>query len=388
VDWESVAPEQSVAALRELSSARFGGADLPGLVELARLAMRDGRRVRLENLPALPDWAAARVGAGDAVSGLINARARAAGGLAALLRPHRLAPRPAPGFLPAGLIGQLDVAQYAAFFEKINLAADDDPAEGDLDPGRLASSGQVISATVGGVVREVSRHVQDSWLGGPLYDDGGARKAFMDNLAAKAQAAAEAGFTFVLWTNVSRDDFRAARDGVPGEQGERVRQMRDWARANGILLAGVDEVSNASDPMKLGQEFRAQLARGGPDGIYMARKILASEFLTLFGGVSDDGTANEFGPGYAGDLERLAQAAARSGFAVVEDSSEQPSDAVRAAAAGSDGAKAYTAVLEQRLDRTYAELLATGDVRAGQQRSAGRDRDGGTGGSAAGRPDP
>ncbi|HEX3387421.1 MAG TPA: hypothetical protein VHT94_00135, partial [Streptosporangiaceae bacterium] len=90
VNWRTASPQETVTALRNLATDRFGGASLPALVEMTRAAKQQGQSVRLSDLRLLPRPPRRTAGPGAAPgelpeSGRTGQRARVVEGFAGAL---------------------------------------------------------------------------------------------------------------------------------------------------------------------------------------------------------------------------------------------------------------------------------------------------------------
>ncbi|MGC4857219.1 hypothetical protein ACLQ24_28595, partial [Micromonospora sp. DT4] len=128
---------------------------------------------------------------------------------------------------------------------------------------------------------EMPKIVHTFWYGSALD---GLRKmtlAFQRTIAESADAAKLLGFTTVLWTTVTREEFRSPDPSV--------QKMRDWAIHNSILLINVHEIFNVTTPMQLMSEFQLALSKGTPGGYAEGKDISLPEVLHRFGGIGIDG---------------------------------------------------------------------------------------------------
>jgi hypothetical protein len=267
-----------------------------------------------------------------------------------------------PAFLAGYDFRELHAGQRAAFFDRMDMVRGPVVSAADLRPGALrkgpVSSGRSVPRNSGPSMfpktQRVPHIAHSIWFGGPLYDDGGSRKLFMDNLAAAKAAAPD--FTFVAWTDVPRGEIAAALDGSApaGTRASQVGEMVNWARGNGIRLVNIDEVFSADHPMTLDGPARTERARGNPVGWASASDLARLEILNRFGGVYSDGDNDMARPG---GLARAAQAAADSepGYALIREYT-RPSNAAISAAAGSRGTRADLEVLRGNYREPYSSL--------------------------------
>ena len=220
-------------------------------------------------------------------------------------------PAPPPPFLAAVDAGQLEPWQVAPFLRRLSMTHSP-PTAGELAPEALnRDAGPVSRARRGARARRWGQPpkagapllptetvipcvVHGIWLGGPVPVHGRFARNFAD-AARRFQGQAD----FALWTDVPRRSFDAARDGLPRPAGQPdplapVRWMLAWARRHGIHLISIPEVFQASDPMLLGAEYAAEMARQIPRGYAGASDLLRLDIVYRFGGAYADGD-NLFG---------------------------------------------------------------------------------------------
>ncbi|RSN45196.1 hypothetical protein DMC64_20375 [Amycolatopsis sp. WAC 04197] len=133
--------------------------------------------------------------------------------------------------------------------------------------------------------RETPELLHGIWLGCPLAD-GGETGLFKQGFAVSARKLAGRA---VLWTDVPRSRFEAARANPLSEEFAGEREMARWALTNDIILVNVDEVFNAESPMTLDPFYRAELTKGTTRGYVEAADSLRVEILARFGGLYLDG---------------------------------------------------------------------------------------------------
>ncbi|MFD0630432.1 hypothetical protein ACFQ9X_00940 [Catenulispora yoronensis] len=128
------------------------------------------------------------------------------------------------------------------------------------------------------------------WLGGPLYDDQGPRREFMEVMAENVRTT---GLTGVLWTDVPRHEIdqlgSLPPDAVLTPRQARVKEMLDWAGQHRIRLAGVDEVFAGTDRADLHHQIATERARTTGSGYAGASDLLRMDILHRFGGAYTDG---------------------------------------------------------------------------------------------------
>ncbi|MFG1882902.1 hypothetical protein [Micromonospora sp. NPDC049102] len=130
-------------------------------------------------------------------------------------------------------------------------------------------------------VAEMPMIVHTFWYGSPLDGLSETTLAFQRTIAESAKNADSLGFATVLWTTVTREQFRSPDSSVG--------RMRRWAQLNSILLINVHEIFNSSTPMQLMSEFQLALSKGTPGGYAEAKDISLPEILYRFGGIGIDG---------------------------------------------------------------------------------------------------
>ncbi|MFS8104711.1 hypothetical protein LFM09_47180 [Lentzea alba] len=115
-------------------------------------------------------------------------------------------------------------------------------------------------------------------LGGPVTD-----AATVEHLATNAGAARDRGWPAVLWTDVPREHFVAARSCSDADLAS-VREMADMARANGFVVVNVDEVFTAQAPMAEQEAFDAAMDDETDPHHDQAHGVLGAEIAARFGG--------------------------------------------------------------------------------------------------------
>ncbi|WP_217556654.1 hypothetical protein [Streptomyces sp. GbtcB6] len=136
---------------------------------------------------------------------------------------------------------------------------------------------------------EMPRLVHAVWLGGPLNTADAPR--FWERYGNDAVRFRDEA-TFVLWTDVSRAEIGNALAGYRGSPGTRAARVADfvqWAHNSGVRLVNVDEVFNASRPMRLNDAFRTELAKQSGPGWAAASDLLRVAVVKEFGGLYSDG---------------------------------------------------------------------------------------------------
>lgn len=134
---------------------------------------------------------------------------------------------------------------------------------------------------------EIPHVVHGIWLGRPLP----AGNSFWANYGAAADAYA-GEVDFVLWTDIPRSRFDAARAGRPGP----VRDLLTWATAHGITVLDVAEVFHATAPMTLHHPYTLELGQGVPRAFAAASDHLRVEVVHRFGGLYADGDLHFVAP--------------------------------------------------------------------------------------------
>ncbi|MEV5539395.1 hypothetical protein AB0L13_21280, partial [Saccharopolyspora shandongensis] len=277
-------------------------------------------------------------------------------------------PPPAPDFLQHGGkgydYGKLHADKRSAFFERLDMVAGKRPTWESPQPENLASrADSVTTGTITGrnggfgwKTQKIPNLVHHIWLGGPLHDDGGPRAEFMANVAEAATNPDLAGFKFQVFTDVSRADFErvAGLESPEGRDGQ-IKQMLDWAKANGIRLINVDEVFNEHNPMKLDAEVRTERARGSGAAYATASDMLRVEILDRFGGVYNDGDNRVVGE-LAGAVRKAAQH--KQGFLLGQDDRGRLSNSAIVSAAGTRPTREYLKILGENYAREINEVLA------------------------------
>jgi hypothetical protein len=240
---------------------------------------------------------------------------------------------------------------------------------------------------------EVPHLVHAIWFGGPLYDDSaekGHRQKFKTNIG--KMAADQPGFTFVVWTDVTRKEATEATGAAPDGQAARVADMISWARGaehRNLVIANIDEVTSGR-PLELEPETRTERGRNEPGGFAAASDLARVAILHRYGGVYTDG--DNYQHFTAEDTQRReadgrtevsplhealdAVAAAPSGFAIHQASvGRGRSNAALFAAAGSKGTAEYLKLLRENYRKPATALgvpepwqnTITGDTTAEQE---------------------
>ncbi|MGW3984478.1 lonely Cys domain-containing protein [Streptomyces mirabilis] len=165
----------------------------------------------------------------------------------------------------------------------------DDSVSGTLDSTRWAPTTRdderLPSLTV-----SVPLLVHAIWVGSPLRDHGPSA-GFWENYREAAVDLGEKA-TFVLWTDVPRDDFTNVRDLTqePAEPHLRdVWRMARWADEAEIVLVSPFEVFHQDRPMRLHREMLTELAKHNPRGWAAFSDGLRLEILHAIGGLYSDG---------------------------------------------------------------------------------------------------
>ncbi|MFI2751770.1 glycosyltransferase, partial [Kitasatospora sp. NPDC018623] len=238
----------------------------------------------------------------------------------------------APAFLRGYDYRELHSASRAAFFRALDLASETEPTAERFTPASLgADETSVVEAglnvSLSGTMRRKSRSlfpklvriprlVHSIWLGRPLSADDEHTGPFMANVEASAGGPGQ-GFTHVVWTDVTRERIREAKEaegtGQDTEELATVREMVAWARDHKIVLVNVDEVFSAEAPMVLEAAYKMETAKGVGQGYASASDILRLEILQRFGGIYTDGD-NELLVDPTDAVQRIADSG--QGFAV------------------------------------------------------------------------
>lgn len=151
--------------------------------------------------------------------------------------------------------------------------------------------------------------VHGIWLGRPLP----ATNSFWANYGAAADRYA-GEVDFVLWTDIPRARFDAARTSAPAPAGRPdplapARALLAWAGTHGIHLVSVSELFHATAPMTLHTPYAIELNQRLPRSFAAASDHLRVEVVYRFGGLYADGdlpftpsnmddTGPDSGPGY------------------------------------------------------------------------------------------
>ncbi|MER8184888.1 hypothetical protein [Kitasatospora sp. NPDC094015] len=131
--------------------------------------------------------------------------------------------------------------------------------------------------------------VHGIWVGKPLP----AGSLFWHNYGEAARRYA-GRVEFVLWTDVPREQFEAARTTPPPPPGRRdplayARRLLDWAGRTGVRLVQLHEVFHRDAPMRLHRQAVLELAKQLPRGYASFGDLLRVEILERFGGAYVDG---------------------------------------------------------------------------------------------------
>jgi hypothetical protein len=283
---------------------------------------------------------------------------------------QRQAP-PAPEFLRGYDFTQLKAAQRTAFFAAVDMTRPVPRGDG-VRPSALSRRPQSVieagrrsmgRATMLGLPKavRVARLVHTIWLGGPLADEG-AMGGFRRNIA--ALAASQPDFGVILWTDVSRAEFEAARATGKRPAGTsavdrrlaEVLDMLDWARDAKVGLVNVDEIFSATSPMELEGIYKAETARRTGPAYAAASDILRVEILARFGGVYTDGD-NVVSGDLSGEVRRVVDS--DHGFGIMRHAG-RASNAVMIAPAG----HAFLDLLRDVVRGNYTRTPAENMVRA------------------------
>ena len=215
---------------------------------------------------------------------------------------RRLAP--APEFLAGTDVRRLPPHLVAPLLRRMSMtrpapcAADLTPAALAADAGRISRFrragaaqrwGQPAPVPLLPATTAIPHIVHGIWLGRPLPESNG----FWANYGAAAESYA-GQVDFVLWTDIPRARFEAARATAPAPAGRPdplapVRALLAWAGAHGIHLVSVAEMFHANAPMTLHTPYRLELDRGLPQGFAAASDHLRIEVVHRFGGLYADG---------------------------------------------------------------------------------------------------
>ncbi|MBQ6643431.1 MAG: hypothetical protein IJH84_20675, partial [Saccharopolyspora sp.] len=295
----------------------------------AELGSQEGNRVRLTDEPETqPTRRAQEVG---------EAAVRMLRDVEDSVRPNRTEPAPLLGEDYFGLLSpaprpewlsdvdhtRLTTAELGSLLEAADLTHD---APASLSRADLTSTPeQVLSVhrpeqtrsdwAPGEVERlpadlEMPALLHTVWLGGPVVPSGGTEPVWHNFGDA---ASKYTGGTSVLWTDVPRADFQAARenpaptDGSPDPHAA-VRQMSDWAQRNNVRLVNIHEMFHADSPMRLAARFNSQSAQLSGRGWAGASDIARLEILRAFGGTYTDGDNTVRDPDQAQAVVRTQEA--------------------------------------------------------------------------------
>jgi hypothetical protein len=232
----------------------------------------------------------------------------------------------APDFLADVDVRRLPPRLVAPLLRRISMTRAA-PRAADLTPAALAADAGPVSAYArSGPARRwgqpepvpplpettvIPHVVHGVWLGRALP----ATNGFWANYG--AAAAHYAGqVDFVLWTDVPRARFDAARATPPAPDGRAdplapVRDLLAWADAHGIHLVNVAEVFHAGAPMILHVPYALELGRRTPQAFAAASDHLRVEVVHRFGGLYADGDLH-----LAPDADAPAEEGAAGGPAI------------------------------------------------------------------------
>ncbi|MBB5825860.1 hypothetical protein [Micromonospora carbonacea] len=215
----------------------------------------------------------------------------------------RLLPR-APGFLAGVDVRRLAPHLVAPLLRRVSMTRPA-PTAADLTPAALAADGGPVSTfRRDGAARlwgqpehapplpdttTIPHVVHGIWLGRPLPESNG----FWVNYGAAADSYA-GQVDFVLWTDIPRSRFDAARATPPAPAGHPdplapTRALLAWAGTHGIHLVSVAELFHANAPMTLHTPYALELNRRLPQGFAAASDHLRVEVVHRFGGLYADG---------------------------------------------------------------------------------------------------
>ncbi|HYS36049.1 MAG TPA: TcdA/TcdB catalytic glycosyltransferase domain-containing protein, partial [Pseudonocardiaceae bacterium] len=194
---------------------------------------------------------------------------------------------PRPDLGSAGLL-RLDETTWIAEDHWYDRVVDISEGAAGLDP-ELRWMTQPLEKWFNGLEEhggsaKMPRVIHSIWLGGPLrLEETGHLR---DNLARMASVARDQHVWVLLWTDVTRAEFDAAR--LRPTRHPAVAGMLRWAKQNGIVLLNVDEFFHADKPMRLDPYYRMERDKQLPHGYAAASDILRAELLYRFGGVYSD----------------------------------------------------------------------------------------------------
>ncbi|MFI7119458.1 putative nucleotidyltransferase substrate binding domain-containing protein [Amycolatopsis sp. NPDC049868] len=275
----------------------------------------------------------------------------------------------APEFLGKYDYTKLHAGKRVDFFRKLDLL-EPEPDRSAMRPDRLTEhQGRVTEgARVGrnsgwGVKNQKVPHLVHSiWMGGALFDDGGARREFRENIASSARHHPD--FDFVVWTDVSRQDIEQARNTAEADRTPRQRdvaEMAHWAGQHNVRLVNLDEVFNAHNPMLFDAEVRTERARGNPAGWASASDLIRLEILNRFGGIYTDGdnTVQPPKPGERSPLSANVEQIAddKLGFGLSRDRDGRITNSALVAAAGTTAVRRYLDLIGANLGKSRLELF-------------------------------
>ncbi|GAB2922047.1 hypothetical protein GCM10027280_06590 [Micromonospora polyrhachis] len=216
---------------------------------------------------------------------------------------------PAPEFLAGTDVRRLAPHLVAPLLRRVSMTRPA-PSAAELSPEALAAdAGRVSTFRRDGAARRwgqpeyapplpattaIPHVVHGIWLGRPLPEANG----FWANYGAAADRYA-GQVDFVLWTDIPRARFHAARTTPPAPAGRPdpmapVRALLAWAGRHGIHLVSVAELFHATAPMTLHTPYALELDRGLPQGFAAASDHLRVEVVHRFGGLYADGDLHLF----------------------------------------------------------------------------------------------
>ncbi|MDH6116824.1 hypothetical protein ABH930_000243 [Kitasatospora sp. GAS204A] len=228
---------------------------------------------------------------------------------------------PPPPFLAGLDLDSLPPEHLAPLLRRLSMirpaptAAELTPAALDLDPGPVSESARTAELRRWGQpadsgapplpeLTRIPRVVHGIWLGKPMPRT----TVFRENYARAARRYA-GQVDFVLWTDVPRELFDAARaepgpvEPCPVEPARAepvprrgrndplaaVRSLLDWATGNGIHLVNIFEVFHAEAPMKLRAPFVLEMSKQLARGYASASDHLRVDIIERLGGAYADG---------------------------------------------------------------------------------------------------
>ncbi|GLY23085.1 hypothetical protein [Micromonospora sp. NBRC 101691] len=233
---------------------------------------------------------------------------------------------PVPDFLAGTDLRRLAPHLVAPLLRRVSMTRPA-PSAADLEPAALAAeAGRVSTFRRDGAARlwgqpehtpplsdttAIPHVVHGIWLGRPLPESNG----FWANYGAAADSYA-GQVDFVLWTDIPRARFDAARATPPAPAGRPdplapVRALLTWAVTHGIHLVNVAELFPANAPMTLHSPYALELGRGLPQGFAAASDHLRVEVVHRFGGLYADGDLHFLPDAALGPDERAGSPSGR-----------------------------------------------------------------------------